>query len=176
MLAERKTALDAPQCMDTYDHKRFQPSQQKPASSQQSRTCRTFARPVPWYAATVIYRNHRNQQRKKQKSFSVLRKKEQSQKQKKITATFRMSLFLIKYRMRYVIYMPANTNDLAIIETMVAYGNLQNATPLAQANKSDLLWSLKHLMKTRLKALSVHSKMFEWRSGLASLQQWPCYL
>ena len=30
--------------MDTNDHKRSQPSQQKPATSQQSRTCWTFAR------------------------------------------------------------------------------------------------------------------------------------
>ena len=39
-----------------------------------------FARPVMRYAVTVIYRN---QQRKKQQRFSVLRKKEQSQNQKK---------------------------------------------------------------------------------------------
>ena len=36
---------------------------------------RELARPVPRYALTVIYRN---QQRKKQNRFSVLRKKEQS--------------------------------------------------------------------------------------------------
>ena len=39
VLAGRTTARDASRCMDTNDHKRSQPSQQKPASSQQSRTC-----------------------------------------------------------------------------------------------------------------------------------------
>ena len=45
------------------------------------------------------------------------------------------SLFLIKYRMRYAIYMPSNTKDLAINQTMVAYGNRQNATAFARANE-----------------------------------------
>ena len=44
VLAGRTTALDASRCMDTNAHKHSQPSQQKPASSQQSRTCWTFAR------------------------------------------------------------------------------------------------------------------------------------
>ena len=39
--------------------------------------------------------------------------------------TFGKSLFLTKYRMRYAIYMPPNTKDLAINQTMVAYGNRQ---------------------------------------------------
>ena len=89
---------------------------------------RGLARPVPRYAATVIYRN---QQRKKQKRFSVLRKKRAKPKTKKITTTFGKSLFLIKYRMRYAIYMPPNTKDLAINQTTVAYGNRQNATAFA---------------------------------------------
>ena len=42
--------------------------------------------------------------------------------------------------------MPPNTKDLAINQTMVAYGNQQNATALARANNSDLLRALKHLM------------------------------
>ena len=70
-------------------------------------------------------------------------------KTKKITTTFGKSLFLIKYRMRYTICMPLNTKDIAINQTMVAYGNRQNATAFARANNSDLL--LKHLMRTRLK-------------------------
>ena len=53
--------------------------------------------------------------------------------------------------MRYAIYMPPNTKDLAIKHTMVAYGNRQNATAFARANNFDLLRSLKHLMETRLK-------------------------
>ena len=88
-----------------------------------------LARPVPRYAVTVIYRN---QQRKKQEIFSVFQKKEQGQKRKKITTAFEKSLFLIKYRMRYAIYMPPNTKDLAINQTMVAYGNRQNATASKQ--------------------------------------------
>ena len=103
---------------------------------------RRLAGPVPRYAVTVIYRN---QQRKKQKDFQPSEKKEQSQKQK-ITTTFGKSSFLIKY----AIYRPPNTKDLAINQTMVAYGNPQNATAHARANNSDLLQSLKHLMKTRL--------------------------
>ena len=63
--------------MDTNDHKRSQPSQQKPASSQQSPHGELLRGLVLRYAVTVIYRN---QQRKKR--FSVHRKKEQSQKKK----------------------------------------------------------------------------------------------
>ena len=88
-----------------------------------------LARPVPRYTVTVIYRN---QQRKKQKN------------------NFGKSLFLIKYRMCSAISMPSNAKDLAINQTMVAYGNRQNATVFARSNNSDLLRSLKHLMETRL--------------------------
>ena len=77
-------------------------------------------------------------------------KKDQSQKLKKITTTFGKSLFLIKYWMRYANYMPPNTKDLAINQTMVAYENRQNATAFVRANNSDLLKSLKHLMVTWL--------------------------
>ena len=125
VLARRTTTRDASRCVNTNDHKRSQPSSWKPAGSQQSCTCWTFARPVPRYAVSMIYRN---QQRKKQKSFSVLRKKEQRHKQKKLTTAFGKSLFLIKYRVRWTIYMPPNTKDLAINRTMVAYGNRQNAS------------------------------------------------
>ena len=108
---------------------------------------RGLARPVPRYAVTVIYRN---QQRKKQKIISVLRKKRAKLKTKIITTTLGKSLFLIKYRMRYAIYMPPNTKNLAINQTMVAYGTRQNATAFGGANNSDLLRPLKHLMETRL--------------------------
>ena len=47
---------------------------------------RGLARPVPRYAVTVIYRN---QQRKKQKRFSVLRKKGAKPKTKKNNDDFR---------------------------------------------------------------------------------------
>ena len=83
------------------------------------------------------------------KRFSVLRKKIKA-KNKKITTTFGKSLFLIKYQMRYAIYIPPNTKDLAINLTMVAYGNRENATTFARANNSDLLRELKHLTETRL--------------------------
>ena len=39
VLVGRTTARDASRCMDTNDHNQSQPSQQKHASSQQSRTC-----------------------------------------------------------------------------------------------------------------------------------------
>ena len=55
--------------------------------------------------------------------------------------SFEKLLFITKYRMRYVIFMPSNTKEIAINQTMVDY---------ARANNSDLLRSLKHLMKTRL--------------------------
>ena len=58
-----------------------------------------------------------------------------------MTTTFRKSLFLTKYRMRYAIYIPPNTKDL----TMVSYGNWQNAITYTRANNSDLLLVLKHL-------------------------------
>ena len=108
---------------------------------------RGLARPVPRYAMTVIYRN---QQRKKQQRFLSFEKKRAKPKTKIATTTFGKSLFLIEYRMRYAIYMPPNTKDLAINQTMVAYGNWQNATAFARANNSDLLRSLMHLMETRL--------------------------
>ena len=43
--------------------------------------------------------------------------------------------------MGYAICIPPNTNDLAINQTMVAYGNRQNAIAIAiaRANNSDLL-------------------------------------
>ena len=68
-----------------------------------------------------------------------------SSEKKIMTTTFGKSIFIIKYRMRYAIYMPPDTKDLAITQTMVAYGNRQNATAFAWANNSDLLRSLKHL-------------------------------
>ena len=52
--------------------------------------------------------------------------------------------------------MPPNTKDLAINQTMVAYGNRQNATAFTRANNSDLLRSLKQLMETRLKVTRIH--------------------
>ena len=67
-----------------------------------------------------------------------------------IMTTFGKSLFLLKYRMRYAIYMPPNTKDLVINQTMVACGNRQNATEFSRANNSDFFRSLKHLMETRL--------------------------
>ena len=54
-----------------------------------------------------------------------------------ITMTFGKLLFLTKYQVRYTIYMPPNTKNLAINRTMVVYGNRQNAIALAQANNSD---------------------------------------
>ena len=93
------------------------------------------------------------QQRKKQKRFSVLRKKRAKPKTKKITTTFGMSLFLIKYRIGYAIYMRLNTKDLAINQIMVADRNRQNATAFAQPNNSDLLRSLKHSTENWLYAV-----------------------
>ena len=52
VLAGCTTTLDASRCMGTNDHKQSQPSQQKPASSQQSPTCWTFARLEPRCAVT----------------------------------------------------------------------------------------------------------------------------
>ena len=40
---------------------------------------------------------------------------------KNITTTFVKSSFLAKYGMRYAIYMPPNTKDLAINQAMFAY-------------------------------------------------------
>ena len=65
------------------------------------------------------------------KRFSVLRKKEQSSKQKNITMTFGKSLFLTQFRMRHAIYIPPNSKDLAINLAMVAYGNRQSAITFA---------------------------------------------
>ena len=107
---------------------------------------RGLVRPVPLYAVTVTYRKQRH---RTQKIFSVFRKKRAKLKTKNIMTTFGKSLFLTKHRMCYAMYMPSNTKYLAINQMMVAYGNRQNATAFAQANNSDLLQSLKHLMETR---------------------------
>ena len=77
-------------------------------------------------------------------------KKKAKLKTKNITTTFGKPLFLTQYRMRYPIYIPPNTKNLAINLMMIAYGNQQNATTFARANNSDLLRALKHLMETRL--------------------------
>ena len=107
-----------------------------------------LARPVPRCAVTVMWSIETNNARNK-KDF-LYSEKRAKPKTKKITTTFGKSLFLIKYRLRYAIYMPPNTKDLAINQTMVAYGNRQNTTAFARENNSDLLRSLKHLMETRL--------------------------
>ena len=52
--------------------------------------------------------------------------------------------------MRYTVYIPLNAKDLAIVLTKLAYENWQNAIRFARANKPDLLWALKYLIKTRL--------------------------
>ena len=139
--------------MDTNNHKRSHPLQKslRPRNKvAHVEHLQGLARSVPRYAVTVIYSNR---QRKKQKRFSVLRKKRAKPKTKNITTAFGKSLFQIKYRMRYTIYMPPNTKALAINQTMVAYGNRQSATAFARANNSDSLRSLKHLMETRLKLM-----------------------
>ena len=53
--------------------------------------------------------------------------------------------------MRYAMYIPPNTKDLAINLTMVAYKKWQNVITFARVNNSDLLRAPKHLMETRLK-------------------------
>ena len=80
---------------------------------------RRLARTVPRCAVT-----YRNQQCKKKKIFCPPKKRAKL-KTKEITTAFGKSLFVIKYRMRYAIYMPPNTKDLAINQAMVAYGNRQ---------------------------------------------------
>ena len=44
--------------------------------------------------------------------------------------------------MRYAIYIPPTTKDLAINLTMVGYGNWQNAITFTQAKNSDLVRAL----------------------------------
>ena len=75
VLAGRTTALDALQCMITINPSLRNKSLRARNKFAHVELLRGFARPVPRYAVTVIYRN---QQRKKQKRFSVLRKKKQS--------------------------------------------------------------------------------------------------
>ena len=141
--------LDDSRCMDTNDHSPHNESLRARNKVAHVELLQGVARPVPQYAVTVIYRN---QQRKKQKKIFLFTETKSKAKNKKITATFGKSLFLIKYRMRYAIYLPPNTKNLAINQPMIAYGNLQNATAFARANNFDLLRSLKHLMETRPKS------------------------
>ena len=84
--------------------------------------------------------------------------------------------------MRYASYMPQNTKDLAINQTMVADGNRQDATAFARANNSDLLRSLKHLIETRLKikfSVKMPLDIFAGRQALRYIIQavtpLPCY-
>ena len=84
------------------------------------------------------------------KDFLSSEKKSKAKNKKKITTAFGKLLFLIKYRLRYAIYMSSNTKDLVINKTIVAYGNRQNAKAFARVNNSDLSRSRKHLIETRL--------------------------
>ena len=147
VLAGRTTELDVSWYMDTNDHKRSQPSQQKPASPQPNRTCWTFARTCQ--ACAAICRHCDLLKPTTQETKKILCPPKKRAKLKNIT-TFRKSLFLTKYRMRYAICMPPNTKDPATNQTMVAYGNRQNAIAFARANNFDLSRPLKHLMETRL--------------------------
>ena len=151
--------LDVSRCMSTNDHKQSLPSQQKPACSQLSRTCWNFARACDAICCDCDLCEPITQirdalgkhlWRRIQKYFLSSKKKEQSSEQKDITTTFGKSLFLTQYRMRYAIYIPPNTKDLAINLTMVAYGKRQNAITFTRAKNSDLFRALKHLMETRL--------------------------
>ena len=74
---------------------------------------------------------------------------------KNITTTLGKSLLLAEYRMRYSIYIPLNTKDVAINLTMVADGNWQNAITFTRANNSDMLRALKQLMETRIYGVCV---------------------
>ena len=65
------------------------------------------------------------------KDFLSSEQKRAKLKTENITTTFGKLLFPIQYRMRYAIYLPPNTKDLATNQTMVAYGNRQNATAFA---------------------------------------------
>ena len=150
MFEGRTTALDASRCMDTNDHNQSQPSQQRPASSQQSHMVnfceglKGLCRDMLWLWS-IETNNTRNK-----KEFLSSEKKRAKPKTKKLRTTFGKSLFLLKYRMHYAIYMSPNTKDLAIKQTMVVYGNRQNATAFERANDSDSLRLLKHLMETKL--------------------------
>ena len=96
--------------------------------------------PVPQYAVTVTYGNIK---------VFLSSEKRAKLETKNFNTDFRKVFFLTKYRMCYAIYTPPNTKGLAINQTMSVYENWQNATMFKQANNSDLLRSLKHLMKTR---------------------------
>ena len=78
---------------------------------------------------------------------------------KNITTTLGKSLLLAEYRMRYSIYIPLNTKDVAINLTMVADGNWQNAITFTRANNSDLLRALKQLMETRIYGASTATRL-----------------
>ena len=54
--------------------------------------------------------------------------------------------------MRYAIYAPPNTKNLAINQTTVAYENQQKRNSICASKQLQLvLLSLRHLMETRLK-------------------------
>ena len=144
-------------CLTIYEH---QCSQALPSLGNKSLRARNKlahvellrgdARPVPRYAVTVTYKNPTAQ---KTKNIFLRFEKKSKAKAKNIMTTFGKSLFLTKKRMRYAIYMPPNTKDLAINQTMGAYGNRQ------RANNSDLLQSLKHLMET---VLYIHCRLVRY--------------
>ena len=99
------------------------------------------------------------------KKYFLSSKKKTKLKRKNIPTTFGKLLFLTEYRMSYEIYTPPNTKDLAINQTMVAYGNRQAAIAFAWANNLDLFRLLKHLIETRLFAeivIASHPKSNVW--------------
>ena len=82
----------------------------------------------------------------KQKIFFVFRKKFKVDNKKKITTTFRKSLFLIKYRMRYAIHLPSNTKTTCNKPKNGCLWKPANRNSSAGTINSDSLRSLEHLI------------------------------
>ena len=150
MSAGRTTEVDAARYIGTNTHKQSQPSQQKPASSLQSRTRCTVGRGCEAWAAICCDCNLWKLWKQYTAKFSVFRKKDQDQK-----------LFCNNDFRTVIIYnsIPDALRDFHASECKRLHNRTydgclwkptKNATKFARANNSNLLRALKHLIETRL--------------------------
>ena len=85
--------------------------------------CRGVARLVPQYAVTATYKN---QESKSAERFFCFLEKNKTRDNFR-TMTFRKSLLVTQYQMRYAIYIPLNAKEFTMNFKILADGNRQNA-------------------------------------------------
>ena len=141
--------VDVSRYIDTNAHKQSQPSQQKPACSQQSHNMLNFCEACAAICCECDLWQPITQDKK---DYLFSKEKEQSSKQKKYSNDFRKVVISNSIPDALRDSHTSDAKNLAINLAMLTYGNRPNAIKFARANNSDLLRALKHLMETRLNA------------------------